>query len=428
MAHRIAGVLLVLVVCLGALPAAADDLETAKRRREEVRGQRAALAAQLDVLGADEAALVAALDALQAQAVAEQAALVEARREAAAAREAAGRASVEVSRVDVRLRDLRDLLVDLAVDAYIGDEGVLGEVALFVGSEDGGEAAKTVYLADLEVARQDAIATDLAQQADRLDEVRAAAAVAAGRAARTEEEVVVRVAAAEEARDEQATFVAAVEAELERRLAEAAGLEQLDQQLSADIMRGEAELAARLRAEAEAAARAAAEQEQAAAALRAQTALQQGGGQLGPLAPVPDGRAPSLARPPSGRIVRVGGINVDSTIAEPLAALLAAAAADGLALGGGGYRDSAAQLERRAANCGTTHHDLYERPASQCRPPTARPGHSMHERGLAVDFTLDGALIGTTSNRGYRWLAANAARFGLYNLPGEPWHWSTDGR
>jgi D-alanyl-D-alanine carboxypeptidase len=52
----------------------------------------------------------------------------------------------------------------------------------------------------------------------------------------------------------------------------------------------------------------------------------------------------------------------------------------------------------------------------------------MHERGLAVDFTLDGALIGTRSNRGYVWLAANAARFGLYNLPSEPWHWSTDGR
>ncbi|MDQ3384833.1 MAG: hypothetical protein M3503_02290, partial [Actinomycetota bacterium] len=187
--HRLTGALLALVVCLGALPAAADDLETTKRRREEVRQQRAVLAADLDVLGADEAALMAALDALQAQAVAEQAALVEARRVAAEAREAAGRASVEVSRVDVRLRDLRELLLDLAVDAYIGDEGVLGEVALFVGSRDGGEAARTVYLSDLEVARQDAIATDLAEQAARLDEARAAAEVAATRAARTEEEV-----------------------------------------------------------------------------------------------------------------------------------------------------------------------------------------------------------------------------------------------
>ena len=421
------GTLLAISVLLGALPAAADDLETAKRRREEVREQRAALAAHLDVLGADEAALLAALDALQAQAVAEQAALVDARRAAAEAREAAGEASVEVSRVDVALRDLRELLVDLAVDAYIGDEGVLGEVALFVGSEDGGDAAKTVYLADLEVARQDAIATDLAEQAARLDEARAAAEVAATRAARTEEDVAVRVAAVEEARDEQARFVAAVEAELERRLAEAAGLEQLDQQLAAEITRGEAALAARLRAEAEAAALAAAEQARAAAELRAQAAAQQGTDRSG-LAPALDGTVPTVARPPSGKIVRVGGINVDSTIAEPLAALLAAAAADGLALGGGGFRDGAAQLERRAANCGTTHHDLYERPASQCRPPTARPGHSMHERGLAVDFTLDGALIGTESNRGYRWLVANAARFGLHNLPGEPWHWSTDGR
>jgi LAS superfamily LD-carboxypeptidase LdcB len=47
----------------------------------------------------------------------------------------------------------------------------------------------------------------------------------------------------------------------------------------------------------------------------------------------------------------------------------------------------------------------------------------MHERGLAVDF----ASCSTRSNPCYRWLAANAARYGLFNLPSEPWHWSTNG-
>ena len=51
----------------------------------------------------------------------------------------------------------------------------------------------------------------------------------------------------------------------------------------------------------------------------------------------------------------------------------------------------------------------------------------MHEQGLAVDFTYEGALIGNRSNRGYLWLEANAGRFGLRNLPSEPWHWSTTG-
>jgi len=356
---------------------------------------------------------------MQANVAAGQEALVDAERAAEEARVAAALAAVDVDRIDRRLRDQRDLLRDLAVDAYIGDPGALGDVALFVDADDVGEAAKAVYLADLEVTRQDTVAADLTDRAADLDDARTGADSAAARAATTEEEVVVRVAAAEQARDQQVRFVAAVEAELERRLSEAAGLEQLDRQLAADIVRGEEELVARLRAEAEAAARAAAERARAEAELGVQSARR---GEPGV-----DGHLPSAARPPSGKVVRVGGINVDSTIAEPLAALLAAAAADGVALGGGGFRDGEAQLGLRAANCGTGSHDLYQKPASQCSPPTARPGHSMHEQGLAVDFTLDGALIGTRSNRGYVWLTANAARFGLHNLPSEPWHWSVNG-
>ena len=66
-----------------------------------------------------------------------------------------------------------------------------------------------------------------------------------------------------------------------------------------------------------------------------------------------------------------------------------------------------------------------EKPSCQCRPPTARPGASMHERGLAIDFTQNGHVCGTS---GYRWLKRNAAKYGFRNLPSEPWHWSTNGR
>jgi D-alanyl-D-alanine carboxypeptidase len=51
----------------------------------------------------------------------------------------------------------------------------------------------------------------------------------------------------------------------------------------------------------------------------------------------------------------------------------------------------------------------------------------MHERGLAIDFTYNGSLISSRSNPGYKWLAAQAGRFGMFNLPSEPWHWSTTG-
>ncbi|MGI9596067.1 MAG: M15 family metallopeptidase [Acidimicrobiales bacterium] len=67
-------------------------------------------------------------------------------------------------------------------------------------------------------------------------------------------------------------------------------------------------------------------------------------------------------------------------------------------------------------------------PSSQCRPPTARPGRSQHERGLAIDFTYNGGSISTRSNKGFKWLNANAATYGLKNLASEPWHWSTTGR
>jgi hypothetical protein len=46
----------------------------------------------------------------------------------------------------------------------------------------------------------------------------------------------------------------------------------------------------------------------------------------------------------------------------------------------------------------------------------------MHEQGLAIDF--DNCSYGSTV---YNWLSAHAASYGLYNLPGESWHWSTNG-
>lgn len=104
--------------------------------------------------------------------------------------------------------------------------------------------------------------------------------------------------------------------------------------------------------------------------------------------------------------------------------LLAAAKADGVKLCGGGYRDSASQIAVRKANCGPTTYDIYEKPASECTPPTAKPGTSQHEKGLAIDFES----CETKTTACFKWLATNAATYGFKNLPSEPWHWSTTGR
>lgn len=136
---------------------------------------------------------------------------------------------------------------------------------------------------------------------------------------------------------------------------------------------------------------------------------------------------PSAVAAPTGNIVAVRGIRVDASIATSIEALLSAADNDHIALGGGGYRTHDEQIALRRAHCGTSDYAIFDMPSNGCSPPTARPGESLHESGLAIDFTCGGVLV-TNTDRCFSFLAANAASFGLFNLPTEPWHWSVDGR
>jgi hypothetical protein len=110
-------------------------------------------------------------------------------------------------------------------------------------------------------------------------------------------------------------------------------------------------------------------------------------------------------------------------IAAGLAGLLEAGRVSGVPLCGQGYRDIGVQIALRRQNCGPSDDQIWREPAAACRPPTAIPGTSRHEQGLAVDLTTPNPL-------GYFWLAANAPRFGLHPLAdgSEPWHISIDGR
>jgi D-alanyl-D-alanine carboxypeptidase len=131
-------------------------------------------------------------------------------------------------------------------------------------------------------------------------------------------------------------------------------------------------------------------------------------------------------------LVDVYGIQVNAAIADQVSALIDAARADGLELaeGAGGWRSPERQIELRRAHCGTSDYAIYQMPSSQCSPPTAPPGTSEHERGLAIDFRCNGEAIGQRdrSNPCFLWLRAHAAEYGLFNLPSEAWHWSTSGR
>jgi len=140
----------------------------------------------------------------------------------------------------------------------------------------------------------------------------------------------------------------------------------------------------------------------------------------------PGGLAGPVATP--DEIEWVYGIAIHRSIAANLKAMIEAAEADGIILRGGGWRDPGAQIRLRRAHCGTSDYAIWEAPASSCSPPTARPGSSYHERGLAIDFTDNGRSINSPNSPAYLWLRRNAADFGFYNLPTERWHWSTTGR
>lgn len=125
----------------------------------------------------------------------------------------------------------------------------------------------------------------------------------------------------------------------------------------------------------------------------------------------------------SPQLVAVAGIGLTNAMwADAIEDMIFDAASAGVTLAGSSYRDPAQQIALRQQHCGSSHYAVYEMPASQCSPPTAKPGRSKHEAGLAIDFS--NCARGSDC---FRWLSAHAADYGVYNLPSESWHWSIDG-
>lgn len=85
------------------------------------------------------------------------------------------------------------------------------------------------------------------------------------------------------------------------------------------------------------------------------------------------------------------------------------------------YRPCKEQVELRSANCPEN-----DTQAESCSPPTEKPGDSLHNYGLAVDFGCDGYSV-FESSPCYVWLKAHSSEFNLKQRPEEPWHWSLTG-
>ena len=385
---------LAMVVALGvgsaALPASADrsSINDKKRQQQQVRQQRALIASQINTLQASDRQIEGALKALNANVQGTQAELESAQRALDDANHDAEVARQGIEDATSSIGQLQSTLAGLAVDSYVHP---LGDTMLAVlNTTNISDAAQKRAFLTVVHQRDADIADQIKEAREDLTTQRELAEDAATRAEASRQTITAELEKLKEARSQQLQFEDKVQQRLDAALAESAVLESQDKQLAAEISREQAALAAQLRA--------------------------RGGGR-------------GTALPPIGNInvVNAGGIYVNVQIADNVKALLDAAAADGVPLAGWGYRDTNAQVALRQAHCGSSQYALYAMPSYQCSPPTAPPGASMHERGLAIDFTYGGSTIGSHSSPGYKWLAAHASHYGLYNLPSEPWHWSTNG-
>ena len=312
----------------------------------------------------------------------------------------AAQARAELATLTARLTVLETGQRDAGLVAFT--TGLVDRADMFIASETASEVGRANELGSIARRRSadiidelGAIQEDLAIQRSRAD--RAEKKAREYRAA-----VASRLTDYQSARSEQSRVADAAEDQLEAKLAEAQSLAVLDKQTSA---------------------RYAAESLELARAVQRAGVGGRGGGKYS---------KGSVAFPINDVIVQgstagTHGIRVAASLQQPLANLLAAALRDGIYLSGGGWRSSSQQIVLRRAHCGGSYEAIYLARASACRPPTARPGSSQHERGLAVDFTQNGSTL-TRGSSGYRWMKANAWKYGFKNLPSEAWHWSTTGR
>jgi hypothetical protein len=393
------------------------DPQTAMSQNEKQRDQ---VGGQIGSLRTSDAQVKNALTSLDAKLSSANAALASATAAAQAAQANLAAAEAAEKAAQRSAATTKRRVKKLAVDAFVNpDTQGLVEV---LASANPGDAQERQSLLQIRAHRQDEI---LAQRRAALANVRKQhqaakdAAASATAAATTQQQAIGQI---QTARNQQTQLVGDVEQRLNAALGEAAGLDATHAQLANQITQ---------------------QQEQLRAEVLSQQAI---------IAAVPTPTTAPASTPKSGskstpsttttttppRVVPpalytladmqlVGGIYVNHLIATQVQNLLNAARIAGLILTGGGYRDPQTQIQTRIQNCGSSDYAIYDEPASQCTPPTARPGTSMHEQGMAIDFDCNGTLIESHTDPCWIWLNQNAATYGLYNLASEPWHWSING-
>lgn len=360
--------------------------------RDRVRAKRAAASVRVNALKASQRRVTLALSDLNSSVRVTSVALDKAQRAAVRAERELSDASARKARTELKIGRLRQSRLQSALAAYA--QPAASSLDNYINASSPSEAGRR-QIYDTLAKRGTAQALDeLSALQEDLSIERSLAARARKRATGYRSSVAGRLSSYQSARSDQQKFAAQLESRLESQLAESAALSDLDRGLSTRLASQNSSLARQL---------------------AAAGAGGRGGGRL---------VFSEIAASGGGD---THGIVVAAAIRGKLAAMLAAAQADGIYLTGGGYRSPSAQVQLRIAHCGGSSFAIYQMSASSCRPPTARPGASMHERGLAIDFQQGGGTL-TRGSSAYAWLRRNAGRFGFLNLASEPWHWSINGR
>ena len=395
--------------------------EDPRAERERVRQEQAQVAAQIDTSKASLSEIDAALQTLDENLRTQEAALARTEAEVAQAEQDIADAEAAIERLTEEIVTLKDEIRRRAVQAFVRPPG--DDVLTVLDTKDFVTASNRKFYIELRSQDDADVADRLDGAVAEVDHQREVAQEARERAEAKREEQAERTDAVRTAKDQKQQVADQIQATIDTQIERSVELAATDRELSRKIAEQQAALVARLAAQQAA-------QEAAAAQAAAQQAAQQaappsnqapGGGETAPLPPVQSGGGGTGTGGIS--LCNVGGITVNCAIKGPLTNLLNAARDSGLSLSGGGYRDPAQQIQLRKEHCGTSYYAIYQMSPSACSPPTARPGQSQHEIGLAIDFRN----CSYRSTDCYRWLAANAATYGFYNLPSEPWHWSTTG-
>ena len=388
---QLAVVLVLGVASSAALPASADrnSLNDKKRQQQQVRQQRALIASQIDTLKASDRQIDSALKAINANVQGTQAELESAQRALDQANHDAAVARQGIEDATSSITQLQTTLAGLAVDSYVHP---LGDTMLAVlNTTNISDAAQKRAFLTVVHQRDADVADQIKQAREDLTVQQQLAEDAAARGGKPSDDHRRAREAASRASSSSSNSRTRCSSGSTPRSPKSRCSSRRTSSSRHEIAKEQAAIAAQLR--------------------------RRGGGR-------------GTALPPIGNIERrQRGRHLRRRLDRgQRVALLDAAAADGVPLSGWGYRDTSAQV---ALQTGA----LRRQPVRGLRDAVV-PVPSPDRAAGRVDART------RPRDRLHLWrhhdrepqqpvlqvaVGSHASQYGLYNLPSEPWHWSTNG-